>query len=279
MALAPPSGALNAMVGPPPPTRLGETWRIKETLPEDWWKGFFGADYLLMYGAELTPELSAREVDCAVRCLDLREGQRALDVCCGFARHLPWLLKRGLRAVGIESSPYQVRFARQASSSPDDLPLLRGDARLMPFDGGFDAVLCLYTSMGYFSDADNARQIAEMARALRPGGGLYIDNQNPDYILAHLRPERETRDARSGITVVELFDYDEAEKRIYGRKTIQSPTSVSAHDFFMRLYRPDEMRALLEGAGLRVREFYGDYDRSPWTSGAPRLIVTATKEG
>jgi hypothetical protein len=44
----------------------------------------------------------------------------------------------------------------------------------------------------------------------------------------------------------------------------------------LRYTFPGEMRLLLERAGFTQMHLYGDYDRSPYLDGAPRLLVLAT---
>ena len=258
----------------PEPGRFG----IKDQAPETWWRDFFGEDYLLMYGAELTPQCSGREAECAVRALGLRKGSRLLDVCCGFGRHLPWFARHGLRPVGLEWSTYQLSLARSMFPENKPLPLARGDARTLPFGPVFDAACLMYTAMGYFDDEQNARQIAEVARALKPGGQVYIDNQNPPFILSRMRPERRVEDAAGRLTIIEQFEYDADSRRTYGRKTIRSPQGEREHYFVLRAYWPEEVKRLLADAGFQVESTCGDYDGRPYSDDTPRLILTARKQ-
>ena len=248
---------------------------IRSRAPADWWKSFFGKDYLLLYGAELTPNRSAREVESAVRAIGLKPGEIVLDLCCGFGRHLRWLRSRGIRAFGLEISPDQLAIARKASDCQH--LIARGDARLLPFRGGFDAVLLMYTSMGYFDDQTNLRQMQGVAQALRPGGRLYIDNQNPPLVLRNMKRERRSEDPMSQVSVVEQFDYHKASRRIYARKAIATPQDKREYFFVLRPYPLDELKALLERCGLEIGATYGDYDLRPYSEDTERLIVAASK--
>src|SRR5262249_58916238 len=42
-----------------------------------------------------------------------------------------------------------------------------------------DAVICFFTSFGYFALGQNETALRRMARALRPGGRLLVDHRNP----------------------------------------------------------------------------------------------------
>ena len=250
---------------------------IKSSIPPDWWRDFFGPDYILMYASDLTRERSALEVDCAVRALNLRSGEIALDLCCGFGRHLPWLRARGIVTVGVERSPFQLGLAKSSHPAEEPVRLLKADARLLPFGPVFDAVLCFYTSMGYFSDDENLLQLMEAGRVVKPGARIYIDNQNPPHILRRLKAERRIENAQSRLEIGEEFEYDPEERRIYGRKTVRTGEESREHYFVMRDCRVNELTQLLEQAGFEPQSAFGDYDLSPYGPDTPRLILCARK--
>ena len=121
-----------------------------------------------VYGV-LTDHAAWRE-DC--RALGaLVPGPRVLDLGVGpgtsaveMARAEP-----GKRHLGLDCSGAMVRrAARAARRAGLDLPLVRGDALALPFrDGALDGATC--HSLLYLLP-DPAAALAELARALRPGG-------------------------------------------------------------------------------------------------------------
>lgn len=258
----------------PLPGELG----IRQQVRPDWWRGFFGPDYLLMYATDLAPRRSAREAECAIRALRLRAGARVLDLCCGFGRHLPTLRAHGLVAIGVEQSAYQIGVAKGADANHGVRPpIAKGDARLLPFGPVFDAVLCMYTSIGYLDAEGDARHMREAARVLKPGGLLYLDNQNPEHILRRLAPSRQVTEPFSGLQIVEEFEFDPKARRIYGRKTIMAPSGPRELCFAMRAYSAEELAGLLEKAGLQRVLLLGDYDLAPFSQDCPRIILAARK--
>jgi SAM-dependent methyltransferase len=59
-----------------------------------------------------------------------------------------------------------------------DVDYVAGDMRALPWTEEFDAAVCWFTSYGYFADAENQRVLAEVARALRPGGRFVLELNN-----------------------------------------------------------------------------------------------------
>ena len=95
-----------------------------------------------------------------------------LDVACGTGKHLEELA-RTYEAEGLDLDRGLLEIAAQRNPG---VPLHEGD--MTDFDLGkhFDAVTCLFSSVGYVLSLDNLdRALAAMARHLNPRGVLLLE--------------------------------------------------------------------------------------------------------
>jgi SAM-dependent methyltransferase len=144
-------------------------------------------------------------------------------------------------------------------------------------------VLMLFSSFGYFDDAENARVLGEIARVLVPGGLAVLDLMNPARVRATLVPESHAR--RGALEIHERRALERGGTRVVKEVRLTSAGSAErAWREDVRLYEPDEVEALLADAGLRRVRTEGDFDGRPFVGGsadapdapgAPRQIVWA----
>lgn len=99
-----------------------------------------------------------------------RSGESLLDVGAGAGPLVVRAMARGVRAVGIDSSPAMTGVANERAPGR----FLLAQAERLPFpDASFDVVT---TSLSLHHWEDPARGFAEVARVLRPGGrALFAD--------------------------------------------------------------------------------------------------------
>jgi SAM-dependent methyltransferase len=95
-----------------------------------------------------------------------------LDVACGTGAHLAEL-SRWYRCEGLDLDPELLAIARERLAG---VPLHEGDMRDFDLGRRFDAVTCLFSSIGYVLTRDGlGRAVATMARHLAPGGVLVVE--------------------------------------------------------------------------------------------------------
>ncbi len=95
-----------------------------------------------------------------------------LDVACGTGKHIEHLSKQ-FECTGVELDPEMLAIAKERVQN---LPLHLGD--MCDFDLGtkFDAVTCLFSSIGYAKTVERMEQaIANMAKHINSGGMLLVE--------------------------------------------------------------------------------------------------------
>ncbi|HEX7354382.1 MAG TPA: demethylmenaquinone methyltransferase [Mycobacteriales bacterium] len=102
--------------------------------------------------------------------LDLRPGERVLDLAAGTATSSGALARTGAQVVGCDFSLGMLRIGK--SHAHEGVRLTAGDALALPFaDAAFDAVTI---SFGLRNTADPDVALREMRRVTRPGGRLVV---------------------------------------------------------------------------------------------------------
>jgi SAM-dependent methyltransferase len=113
--------------------------------------------------------------------LDLRAGQRLLDMGCGGGRHAFAAMRTGATVVALDYDAAELKDVRavvggmvEAGELPADAPggEVNGDALSLPFpDSSFDRIIASEVLEHLWADE---RAISELVRVLRPGGRLAV---------------------------------------------------------------------------------------------------------
>ena len=96
------------------------------------------------------------------------DAQTLLDVACGTGKHLEYL-RHDFACEGVDLNERFVEIAGARTG----VPVHRGDMDALALGSQFDAVVCLFSSIGYSRDLPAA--IAAMARHVAPGGVLIVE--------------------------------------------------------------------------------------------------------
>jgi SAM-dependent methyltransferase len=206
----------------------------------------FDDDYLYFYD-EMLAERTDAEVEQVAELLGERE--RVLDCPCGHGRIANGLAERGYRVTGIDYTPLFLEKARaDAESRGVDVQYAHGDMRELPWRDEFDALVNWFTSFGYFDDESNSKVLRGFHDALRPGGRLVMELQNPARLFRILLPATYLR--RGDDLAVDVHDVDWEAWRIETERVLIRNGRARSTRFSVRIYSFPELRGELERAGF-----------------------------
>jgi SAM-dependent methyltransferase len=233
-------------------------------------------DYLYFYSLSLTEERTEAEVASIMKLLALETPLNILDLACGFGRHTNRLAALGHRMTGLDLMEGFLEIARRdAEVKKLVVDYRQGDMRKLDFHEEFDRVLLLFTAFGYFEDHENLRVLKNITRALKPDGLFLFDIPNRDGFVKNLPPCIVTE--RDGNLMIDRGSFDSLSGRWYNRRVVIRNGVRRDKPFYVRLYNPNEILALLEQAGLKLDKMYGSWDAQPVVGDSRRMIIVARK--
>ena len=117
--------------------------------------------------------------------LDLRSGQKVLDVAAGNGNVSLAAARRWCEVVATDYVPGLLERARErAAGERLTIEFREADAEALPFeDGSFDVVV---STFGVMFTPDQERAAAELTRVCRPGGRIGLANWTPDGFIGQL---------------------------------------------------------------------------------------------
>jgi SAM-dependent methyltransferase len=191
---------------------------------------------------------------------------RVLDVGCGPGRHAHALARRGIDVVGVDIAQRFVDLANE--HAPPGATFVRGDARALPYDGEFDAVISLCQGgFGLVGD-DDGTVLRGIARAAKPNGRVAFSAFSAYFLLQHLETT-DTFDAARGVNT-EITEV---------RDAAGTPIPAELHT---SVFTPRELRLMCAAAGLTVDDLFavtpGAYAPNPPDVTHPEWLVVAHKD-
>ncbi|MCK6076125.1 class I SAM-dependent methyltransferase [Paenibacillus silvae] len=237
----------------------------------EWYEKSFGEDYLLVY-KHRDVHGAYEEVHKMINWLKLHPGAEVLDLCCGMGRHSLALADAGLQVTGVDLSDVLLQEARELDTE-HRVRWVHADMRSVPLEGGFDAVVNLFTSFGYFpEDVEQLKVLYAIHHMLRPGGRFIIDFINTAYVKEHLVPHSVREDEGQRIEEFRRIQDGFVQKEI--RITdIAAGAEPRIYKESVKLYSCEELSDLIHEAGLKVDQVHGGYDEEQYEEQtSPRMI-------
>jgi SAM-dependent methyltransferase len=222
-------------------------------------------------------ERAAEQIDAI---LELTEppGRDVLDLCCGPGRHAVPLAARGYRVTGVDRTAPLLELARQrATAAAVDLELVESDMRRFSRPDGFDLVLNLFTSFGYFERRDDDLvALHRMFDNLRPGGRLLIDTLGKERLAREFLPVS-IDEAADGTLLVQRHTILDGWSRIRRQWILIEGERARSYTFEHTVYSGQELAERLTAVGFVDIRLYGDLQGSAYDADARRLVVVASK--
>ncbi len=168
---------------------------------------------------------SDQEVGFLLELLRLPAQARVLDVGCGPGRHSVRMAQAGLAVTGVDVSPRFLELAAETARSVGvGASFFEVDARRMPFEDEFDAVISLCQGGFGLMGGDDSIVLKRMCDALRPGGRLVMTAFSALFEARHPRPGADF-DADAGVVHerAQIRDEEGAEERMDMWTSVYTP--------------------------------------------------------
>jgi SAM-dependent methyltransferase len=231
-----------ALTDPDGGSRPGGTPWTSPTIKERQQAAWASGDYSAV-GSRLLP---TAELLCEA--VDLRAGERVLDVACGNGNAALAAARRFCQVTGIDYVPALLERARQRAQADGlEATFQEADAEDLPFpDGSFDAVL---STCGAMFAPDQERTASELLRVCRPGGRIGMVNWTPDSYVGELfRAIGRHLPPPPGVRPPVLWGSEERLRELFGPQVTISaprrsflwrfPSAEHQAEFFATFYGP-----------------------------------------
>ena len=230
----------------------------------DWTRDYFERGYAQRWSLAPPSEAIRFEAVSLAALLRMASGARLIDIGCGHGRHALALAAFGADVIGIDSAVTLLHRARElASESATEIRLVRGDMRRLPIQSACASAAIIMDAFGFFdTDGEPESVLREAARVLTAGGRLALKVVNGGPVIDNFRAT--DREERDGTVVTIDRSLAAGPARMTERLHVSSSRGTGEYERRQRLYRVDELRATLTGAGFDAVDVFAQPDGTPF---------------
>ena len=240
---------------------------------EDWFTTWFNSPYYHILYKDRDYSEAELFIDALVKHVSVPSGSKVLDLACGKGRHSVQLNKHGFDVIGIDLAEESIAEAQL--NERERLEFYVHDMRSLYWSDYFDLVVNLFTSFGYFHNADDdQRTITSVADSLKPNGLFVIDFMNAVKVINNLVSYEEKT-----IEGVQFVINRKIENGVI-EKHIQITDKEIKLEFTEEVdaLKLEDFKMYIERAGLELLEVFGNYKLGAFDeTSSDRLILIAKK--
>jgi SAM-dependent methyltransferase len=212
-------------------------------------------------GYRFDPAVVAPTVDFLA---DLARGGRALELGIGTGRIALPLARAGMEVHGIELSADMVAVLREKPGG-NDIGITMGDFATAAVDGTFRLAYLIYNTIeNLTSQDDQVACFCNVSRHLEPGGCFVIEVEVPQ--LRRLPPGETARPFHVGPDRLGFDELDPATQAGVSHHFWVEGDRSATFSMPFRWVWPSELDLMARIAGMRLRERWGDWNRTAFTS-------------
>jgi hypothetical protein len=196
----------------------------------------------------------------------LAGGGPALELAIGTGRIALPLAERGVEVHGIDVSEAMVERLR-AKPGGDSIPVTMGDFADVGVEGRFSLVFIVFnTFFALTSQEEQVRCFANVAAKLSEGGVFALELFVPDVARFERHQSVSAPRVELDRVILDVARHEPLTQRIEAQLVSLTPGGVRLDPMHIRYAWPAELDLMARLAGLRLRERWGDWDRSAFTA-------------
>ena len=242
----------------------------------DWWLTFYD-DTFAEFIFEQNPQ-TENDVEKLINLLDLKEGDRILDQCCGIGRLSVPLANKGFDVIGIDVI---TSYIERAQSLKSNAQFLVKDALKYIATPKCNAAFNWHTSFGYCLEDERNKAMLQCAfNSLKGGGKFVLDYPNMAKVIREFKPymKQFVKTDSNSCTIERTSELDLSNGALKQEWVFsfenKSPIKRSG---ITRLYLPYQIEAMLTNVGFTNTRLFGDANKTELELDSDRCIALAQR--
>ena len=261
-------------------------------MPTHWTEKLFIEDPdLFRASIEARFERTQDEINCLIDLFNQNNVPKdglILDLACGIGRISIPLAENGYNGVGIDISPSYIQRANEYAKEngvSDNTRFVIGDMRKVASElsdiSGFDAIVNMWTSMGYWDEETDLNILRQSLTLTKPGGLFVMHTANRDTLIRRFQA-RDFSFGDDGLVVLMERELDLESSRMinfwsYYRREGEDLRFLNRMEINHRVYSLHELWDQFQDAGWKVLGSYGGFDQQPLSTDTFNMIIVARR--
>lgn len=243
-----------------------------------WFADWFNTKYYHMLYKERNFEEAEVFIKKLADFLQLPNGSKVIDLCCGKGRHSVFLNKLGYRVLGLDLSDESIANNEKYENHTLNFAVHDMREEIFPdiLPEKVDAVFNLFTSFGYFDDENDDRKVFNSVKnALRKNGYFVLDFLNEKWVKNTLVSEYVNR--KEGIN----FHIKKKIEDGFIIKDIDFEDNGKKFHYFekVKLHTLEDIENYAKEFGFEKVKVFGDYELGNFDlETSPRAINVFVKK-